>query len=151
MQALFCEVLRALMKLGTAIAANRPITVTTIMISTRVKPLLRDLLMFILPLSLLRRERNNRWISISSIQFRFTYNLLQPLLYPKHARCQADAANRSAPVPGAALPLSRPALKRSNAPTLRILLRPGRAHSDLGRPNKKGLGFSPSLLEEELI
>src|SRR5437667_1722556 len=38
MHALFCEVVRALMKLGMAIAANRPIMATTIMISTNVKP-----------------------------------------------------------------------------------------------------------------
>src|SRR5882762_37053 len=47
MQAFICEVVRALMKLGIAIAANRPIMATTIMISTRVKPLLRDVLVFI--------------------------------------------------------------------------------------------------------
>src|SRR5256885_15356751 len=38
MHAFFCEVVRALMKLGMAIAANRPIMATTIMISTNVKP-----------------------------------------------------------------------------------------------------------------
>src|SRR5579884_1938578 len=41
MQALACEVARALMKLGIAIAANRPMMATTIMISTSVKPALR--------------------------------------------------------------------------------------------------------------
>src|SRR5579862_9608213 len=48
MQALVCEVVRALMKLGMAIAANRPMMATTIMISTNVKPDLREVLMFIL-------------------------------------------------------------------------------------------------------
>src|SRR6266404_3047630 len=47
MQAFFCEVVRALMKLGIAIAANRPMMATTIMISTNVKPALRDVLFFI--------------------------------------------------------------------------------------------------------
>src|SRR6266404_9408261 len=67
MQAFFWDVVRALTKLGIAIAAKRPIMATTIMISTNVKPLLRDVLMFILLFFPLRRERNNRWISISSI------------------------------------------------------------------------------------
>ena len=44
MQAFCCEVARALMKLGMAIAANRPMMATTIIISTRVKPALRDVL-----------------------------------------------------------------------------------------------------------
>src|SRR6266404_7917893 len=68
MQDLFCEVLRASMKLGIAIAANRPIMVTTIMISTRVNPPFRDVLMFILPfLSRSGVNEYNRWINISSI------------------------------------------------------------------------------------
>ena len=41
MQALACEVARALTKFGIAIAANRPMMDTTIMISTSVKPALR--------------------------------------------------------------------------------------------------------------
>ena len=48
MHAFFCEVVRALMKLGMAIAANRPIMATTIMISTNVKPDVRVVLCFIL-------------------------------------------------------------------------------------------------------
>src|SRR6266478_6612385 len=48
MQAFCCEVVRALMKLGMAIAANSPIMATTIMISTNVNPDLRDDLIFIL-------------------------------------------------------------------------------------------------------
>ena len=39
-----CEVARARTKLGIAIAAKRPIMATTIMISTRVKPALRTVL-----------------------------------------------------------------------------------------------------------
>src|SRR5439155_14593932 len=67
MQAFTCEVVRALMKLGIAIAARRPMMATTIIISTNVKPDLREVLMFILYLSLyLRRERSNRRVSISS-------------------------------------------------------------------------------------
>src|SRR5437773_5569317 len=50
MHAFFCEVVRALMKLGMAIAANRPIMATTIMISTNVKPDWRAALFFILTL-----------------------------------------------------------------------------------------------------
>ena len=41
MHAFICEVARALMKLGIAIAAKRPMMATTIMISTSVKPPLR--------------------------------------------------------------------------------------------------------------
>jgi hypothetical protein len=48
MQAFCCVVVRALTKLGIAIAARRPIIATTIMISTSVKPDFRDLLVFIL-------------------------------------------------------------------------------------------------------
>src|SRR5713101_8346447 len=65
MQAFICEVVRALMKLGIAIAARRPMIATTIIISTNVKPDLREVLMFILCLSLyLRRERSDRRVSI---------------------------------------------------------------------------------------
>src|SRR5687767_15554911 len=49
MHAFFWAVVRALTKLGIAIAARRPMMATTIMISTSVKPAFRlDLLMFIL-------------------------------------------------------------------------------------------------------
>ena len=41
------DVVRALIKFGIAIAANRPMIATTIMISTRVNPALRLILMFI--------------------------------------------------------------------------------------------------------
>src|SRR5436190_21242762 len=50
MQALACEVVRAFTKLGIAIAAKRPIMATTIMISTKVKPDLFDVLICILTL-----------------------------------------------------------------------------------------------------
>src|ERR1017187_9394294 len=51
MQAFFCDCVRARTKLGIAIAASKPMMATTIMISTRVKPDLRDVLFFILSLS----------------------------------------------------------------------------------------------------
>src|SRR3954469_20268276 len=53
MQAFCCEVVRALMKLGMAIAANRPIMATTIIISTNVKPALRDVFVFMLSFTFL--------------------------------------------------------------------------------------------------
>src|SRR5579883_2408281 len=63
-QAFCCAELRAFTKLGIAMAANRPMMATTIMISTRVKPDLLDLLILILALYCLsvhsRRELNNR-------------------------------------------------------------------------------------------
>ena len=48
MQALAWEVVRARTKLGMAIAAKRPMMATTIIISTRVKPALFVVLIFIL-------------------------------------------------------------------------------------------------------
>src|SRR3974390_3333789 len=66
MQALACEVVRAFTKLGIAMAANRPMMATTIMISTRVKPDLRDVLILILTcLAFLfaRREPSNRRVN----------------------------------------------------------------------------------------
>ena len=50
MHAFFWEVVRARTKLGIAIAASNPMIATTIMISTRVKPALLDLLILILAL-----------------------------------------------------------------------------------------------------
>src|SRR5581483_5529220 len=47
MQAFCCEVVRARTKLGIVMAARRPMMATTIMISTRVKPDLREVLRFI--------------------------------------------------------------------------------------------------------
>src|SRR5436309_2502427 len=65
MQAFCCEVVRARTKLGMAMAANRPMMATTIMISTRVKPDLLEDLIFILALCfiLARRELSNRRVS----------------------------------------------------------------------------------------
>src|SRR5437868_1521278 len=48
MQPLAWEVARALTKLGIAMAANRPMMATTIMISTSVKPVFRRMFIFIL-------------------------------------------------------------------------------------------------------
>src|ERR1044071_5434024 len=48
MQALRCAVWRARTKFGIAIAARRPMMATTIIISTNVKPPLREVLIFIL-------------------------------------------------------------------------------------------------------
>jgi len=48
MHAFCCDVARAFRKLGIAIAAKRPIMATTIMISTSVKPALREVLIFML-------------------------------------------------------------------------------------------------------
>src|SRR5580658_9414097 len=50
MQALACEVERDLTKFGIAIAANRPMMATTIMISTSVKPFAREVLIFFIVL-----------------------------------------------------------------------------------------------------
>src|SRR5580692_8831012 len=46
MQAFCCEVARAFTKLGIAMAASKPMMATTIIISTSVKPALRDCFMF---------------------------------------------------------------------------------------------------------
>src|SRR5882672_3258391 len=88
MQAFICEVVRALMKLGMAIAANRPIMATTIMISTNVKPDLREVLMFILCLSFcLRRERSNGRVSIITT---FVHSLpVATALHAKQYECHA--------------------------------------------------------------
>src|SRR5580658_8258268 len=57
MQAFCCEVARAFTKLGIAMAASKPIMATTIMISTRVKPALRDdLFLFMFQLSILTQR-----------------------------------------------------------------------------------------------
>src|SRR6516165_9842368 len=71
MQALACEVVRAFTKLGMAMAANRPMMATTIMISTRVKPALREVLIVILALLtflFMRREpRSGRVNTITAL------------------------------------------------------------------------------------
>src|SRR5690242_14379625 len=60
MQAFFWAVVRAFTKLGIAIAASKPMMATTIMISTRVKPDLLVLLLFILTFLYSRREHGHR-------------------------------------------------------------------------------------------
>src|SRR6266508_1997961 len=64
MQAFCCAVVRALTKLGIAIAANRPMMATTIMISTSVKPDLMFLLICMFCLSICsnawREQRRKR-------------------------------------------------------------------------------------------
>ena len=70
MQAFCCDVVRAFTKLGIAMAAKRPIMATTIMISTKVKPALRDALIFILQFvtfCFLRGERYNRRVTIIAL------------------------------------------------------------------------------------
>src|SRR5213075_532087 len=57
MQAFCCEVVRALMKFGIAIAARRPMMATTIMISTSVKPDLEEVLIFISSFFLHRKRQ----------------------------------------------------------------------------------------------
>jgi len=67
MQALHCEVARARTKLGIAIAASRPMMATTIIISTNVKPALREgLVVFICFIFRfwLRREQDDRRVYI---------------------------------------------------------------------------------------
>src|SRR5204863_4500838 len=68
MHAFICEVVRALMKLGIAIAAKRPIMATTIIISTNVKPDLPEVLIFILCFVFLFSGVNEAtgWLLISS-------------------------------------------------------------------------------------
>src|SRR6266404_4163498 len=58
MQAARWLAVRALTKLGMAMAASNPMMATTIMISTNVKPALRDVLTFILFLPFLSRGVN---------------------------------------------------------------------------------------------
>src|SRR5258708_2619725 len=81
MHALAWEVVRALAKLGIAIAARRPMMATTIMISTSVKPDLRVVLLCILIMSSLTfqfawRERGSR--RVVRVHSLFTNCLLQP-------------------------------------------------------------------------
>src|SRR5258708_8160520 len=65
MQAVVCEVVRARMKFGIAMAASRPMIATTIMISTSVKPALRDVFIFILTLLYYARRERSNWRVIS--------------------------------------------------------------------------------------
>src|SRR5476649_2505728 len=71
MQALACEVARAFTKFGIAIAANRPMMATTIMISTKVKPALRRFfVIFILRAFIsMRCEQNDRLVIIITTLF----------------------------------------------------------------------------------
>src|SRR5215471_21777279 len=61
MHAFCCEVVRAFTKFGIAMAANKPMMATTIMISTSVKPDFFEVLTFILTVFAfpLRRELDN--------------------------------------------------------------------------------------------
>src|SRR5580698_4722187 len=63
-QAFCCEVARAFTKLGIAMAASKPMMATTIMISTRVKPALRDcficFILFLLSVLRVAVEHNHR-------------------------------------------------------------------------------------------
>jgi hypothetical protein len=60
MHALAWDVARALMKLGIAMAANKPMMATTIMISTKVKPALRTFLIVFILLFLSVTERHEQ-------------------------------------------------------------------------------------------
>src|SRR6185295_16750410 len=92
MHAFICAVVRALTKLGMAIAAKRPIMATTIMISTSVNPNLWNLLIFIIDfyLSVFRREQRKRRLAASAFRL-FTYYLLQPDLTTLRAKCQSHS------------------------------------------------------------
>ena len=79
MQAFCCEVVRAFTKLGIAMAAKRPIMATTIMISTRVKPALRDALIFILLfVTFCFCGVNETTGGLQLLHFSFTHCLLRP-------------------------------------------------------------------------
>src|SRR6185369_9015060 len=87
-----CACSRALTKLGIAMAAKRPMMATTIMISTRVKPDLRLVLICILLITfcfcLLRCEQRKRLVTrIASVLF--TNCLLQPQCECKQGRYQS--------------------------------------------------------------
>src|SRR5437763_14047710 len=84
---LSCEVVRALTKLGIAIAANSPIMATTIMISTSVKPAFLFFLLCILRIFLFvgpniefeRAARTTQKAGFIFTTFLFANCLLQPL------------------------------------------------------------------------
>src|SRR6266700_4400414 len=88
MQAFVCEVVRALMKLGMAIAAKRPMMATTIMISTNVKPLLRDVLIFILTICLSFCGVNEATGGLIQLRCSFTHCPLRPHFRFKQVGCQ---------------------------------------------------------------
>jgi len=73
MQAFCCAVVRARTKLGIAIAANRPMMATTIMISTSVKPDLRMVFFFMLIRSFCsRRELGDQRVVYYYYELAFT-------------------------------------------------------------------------------
>ena len=85
MQAFCWDVVRALTKLGIAMAANRPMMATTIMISTRVNPALRDVLfVFIFLIFVCAVELSVRRVIIMIIWFR--YCLTQPRWFNQKQR-----------------------------------------------------------------
>src|SRR6266436_2649596 len=90
MQAFFCEVVRARMKLGIAIAARRPIMATTIIISTNVKPDLREVLMFILLFVSLFCGVNVAAGGLVLFRLPFTHCLLRPHCLGKQPECHAN-------------------------------------------------------------
>src|ERR1039458_4136422 len=88
MQALVCEDWRAWTKLGMAMAASSPMMATTIMISTKVKPALREGF-FILALSFFFCGVNEQQAGYLLFRISFTYCLLQPhVSLLKQAECQ---------------------------------------------------------------
>src|SRR5581483_11154630 len=76
MQALVCEVVRALTKLGIAMAANRPMMATTIMISTRVNPCLREEVVFICFAVSFSVQRREPWLPAGLFIITIRFNLL---------------------------------------------------------------------------
>src|SRR5687768_2177608 len=78
MHAFFCAVVRAFTKLGIAIAARRPMMATTIMISTSVKPLLREVLIFIVVLYFLRSAVNMVVVGLIISSVRCSQNHQRP-------------------------------------------------------------------------
>ena len=96
MQAFCCEVARALMKLGMAIAANRPMMATTIIISTSVKPALREVLfVFILCFLALLCGVNVATGGLFIITTTFTDCPLQPQLKPRVAHSMPKSRKKS--------------------------------------------------------
>src|SRR5258706_10662624 len=88
MHAFIWEVVRALTKLGIAIAASRPMMATTIMISTRVKPDLFEVLTFIMCLAFFGGV-NKASGGFKRLQFLFTNCLPHPRRWQhQHLRCQ---------------------------------------------------------------
>src|SRR6266571_9342643 len=93
MQAFICEVVRALMKLGIAIAARRPMMATTIMISTNVKPDLREVLMFILVVCLSVCGVNEAAGGLVLFRLPFTHCLRRPRCIASNLNAMLAAAD----------------------------------------------------------